>query len=109
MLTVPWSRDLGPVSYCGQFYVEDSDAQLLAPLGHILDSQYGSVSRGLISVSLYLHPTNHIANGFLARKIATWTSVMEKCEEVADNKCIFSFGYLRSEADDCYSFFSFPL
>lgn len=91
-----------PVSSCGpEFDVQGSDAQLLAPLGHILGSQHGCIWRGLISVSLHLHPTSHSADGFLARKIGNMDKgVIEGCKDVADTKHILSLSHLRSQADD---------
>lgn len=58
-----------PISSCSpEFDVEGSDAQLLAPLGYILGSQHGSIWRGLISISLHLHPTSHTADSFSENK-----------------------------------------
>ena len=80
-------------------YVEGSNAQLLASVVYILGSQHGSVWRGLISVSLHLHPTSYMADGFLARK----TSVMDKsavegCKDVAHTKYTLSFSCPRAKA-----------
>ena len=107
----PWSRSLGPISSCGlEFDGEGSNAQLLASLVYILGSQYGSVWRRLISVSLHLHPTSYMADGFLAREISdVHTSVIEGCKGVAHTKYIFSFIHLRAKADDLFFLFSFPL
>ena len=58
-----------PIPSCGpEFDVEGSDPQLLASLGYILGSQHGSVWRGLVSVSLHLHPTSDTADGFPGNK-----------------------------------------
>ena len=63
-----FSRAL-PIPSCGpEFDVEGSDPELLASLGYILGSQHGSVWRGLVSVSLHLHPTSDTADGFPGNK-----------------------------------------
>lgn len=90
--------------------MQGSDAQLLAPLGHILGSQHGCIWRGLISVSLHLHPTSHSADGFLARKIGNMDKgVIEGCKDVADTKHILSLSHLRSQADDLLFLLFLPL
>ena len=106
----PWSRSLGPISSCGpEFDVESSDAQLLASLGYILGSQHGSIWRGLISISLHLHPTSYTADSFLVWKIGdVHKSVIEGCKDVAQPKCIFSFSHLRAEVDDLFFLLFLP-
>ena len=90
--------------------MEGSDPQLLASLGYILGSQHGSVWRGLVSVSLHLHPTSDTADGFLARKIGdVHKSVVEGCKDVAHTKYILSFSHLRAEADDLFFLLFLPL
>ena len=87
--------------------MEGSDAQLLASLGYILGSQHGSIWRGLISVSLHLHPTSYMADGLLARKIGdVHKSVVEGCKDVARTKYIFS---PSAEADDLFFLLFLPL
>lgn len=89
--------------------MQGSDAQFLAPLGHILGSQHGCIWRGLLSVSLHLHSTSYMADGFLAREIGNMDKgIIEGCKNVADTKYILSFSHLTSKADDLF-FFSFPL
>ena len=39
-----------------EFYVEDSDTQLLASLGHILDSQHGGIWRVFITAFTFTPP-----------------------------------------------------
>ena len=104
-----WPRSLAPISSCGpEFDVEGSDAQCLASLGYILGSQHGSIWRGLISVSLHVHPTSYTAGGFLAWKIGDMDkSVDEGCKGVAHTKYIF-FSHLRAKADDLFFLLFFP-
>ena len=79
-----------PVSSCGpEFDVQGSDAQLLAPLGHILGSQHGCIRRGLISVSLHLRPASHSADGFLDRSV-TWAKVSLKDAKMWQTRNTFS-------------------
>lgn len=76
-----------PISSCGpEFDVKSGDAQLLAPLGYILGSQHGSVWRGLVSVSLYLHPTSHTADGLPGDKKHRVISFLSN----KDSECIMS-------------------
>lgn len=90
--------------------MQSSDAQFLAPLGHILGSQHGCIRRGLISVSLHLHSTSYSADGFLARKIGNMDKgIIEGCKDVADTKYILSFSHLRSKADDLFFLLFLPL
>lgn len=73
-------------------------------------SQHGSTGRGRVSVSLHLHLTSHTADGFLARSISDMDkSVTEGCKDVVDTKHLFSFSYLRSEADDLFFLLFLPL
>jgi hypothetical protein len=84
--------------------VKGSDTQFFALSSHVLGGKHGSVRRGFVTISLYLHSSGNSDECFTAREIGNMDEgVVEGGKKVGDSEDFFA---LNEVAFRCCGFFT---